>query len=75
MGVALLVLGIALFVSPIGATLLVVRVMGWVLLAAGALTLAGCWRRYARRFGRQTSSWACSSACPAPASSSGPTPS
>lgn len=46
MGVALLVLGIALFVSPIGATLLVVRVMGWVLLAVGALTLAGCWRHY-----------------------------
>ena len=46
MGVALLVLGIALFVSPIGATLLVVRIVGWALTIVGAITLANCWRHY-----------------------------
>lgn len=44
MGVALLALGIAMFVSPIGATLLVVRIVGWTLAVVGAVTLLGCWR-------------------------------
>lgn len=44
MGVALLVLGVAMFVSPIGATLLIVRVVGWTLAIVGAVTLANCWR-------------------------------
>ena len=44
MGVALLVLGVAMFVSPIGATLLIVQVVGWTLAVAGAITLLNCWR-------------------------------
>lgn len=43
MGIALLVLGIAMFVSPIGATLLIVQVTGWTLVAVGAVTLVNCW--------------------------------
>ena len=43
MGVALLVLGVAMFVSPIGATLLIVQVVGWTLAVAGAITLLNCW--------------------------------
>ena len=39
MGVALLVLGVAMFVS-----LLIVRVVGWTLAIVGAVTLANCWR-------------------------------
>lgn len=44
MGVALLVLGVAMFVSPIGATLLIVQVVGWTLAVAGVITLLNCWR-------------------------------
>lgn len=43
MGVGLLALGIALFVAPIGATLLIVSIVGWVLVITGAVTLANCW--------------------------------
>ena len=46
MGVALLVLGVAMFVSPIGATLLIVRIVGWTLAIVGAVTLLNCWRRH-----------------------------
>lgn len=45
MGVALLALGVTMFVSPIGATLLIVQSVGWVLVAVGAVTLASCWMR------------------------------
>lgn len=45
-GIALLVLGIAMFVSPIGATLLIVQICGWTLVVVGALTLLNCWRRH-----------------------------
>ena len=48
MGVALLVLGIAMFVSPIGATLLIVQVTGWTLVIVGVVTLAGCWAHRSR---------------------------
>lgn len=43
MGVALLVLGIAMFVSPIGATLMIVSIVGWTLVVVGAVTLLNCW--------------------------------
>ena len=49
MGIALLVLGIAMFVSPIGATLLIVQVAGWTLAMVGVVTLLGCWARRALR--------------------------
>ena len=45
MGVALLVLGVAMFVSPIGATLLIVQIVGWTLVIAGAATLLNAWAR------------------------------
>ena len=45
MGVALLVLGLAMFVSPIGATVMIVQTVGWVLAIAGVLTLVRCWAR------------------------------
>ena len=47
MGIALLVLGIAMLVSPIGATLLIVQVAGWTLALVGVVTLLGCWARRA----------------------------
>ena len=47
MGIALLVLGIAMFVSPIGATLLIVQVAGWTLALVGVVTLLCCWARRA----------------------------
>ena len=43
MGVGLLALGIALFVAPIGATMLIVSLVGWVLVVTGAVTLLNCW--------------------------------
>lgn len=43
MGIALLVLGVAMFVAPIGATLLIVSIVGWTLVIAGAITLANSW--------------------------------
>lgn len=43
MGVALLVLGVAIFVSPIGATLLIVQIVGWTLVVVGVATLVNCW--------------------------------
>lgn len=43
MGVALLVLGVTMFVSPIGATLVIVGVAGWTLVIVGAVTLINCW--------------------------------
>lgn len=43
MGVALLVLGVAMFVSPIGATLAIVQIAGWTLVIVGAVTLLNCW--------------------------------
>lgn len=43
MGTALLALGVAMFVSPIGATLLIVQTVGWILVAVGAVTLLNCW--------------------------------
>lgn len=41
-GLALLVLGVAMFVHPIGATLLIVKTVGWTLVIVGAFTLLNC---------------------------------
>lgn len=73
MGVALLVLGVAMFVSPIGATLLIVQFVGWTLAVAGAITLLNCWRHASEGMRQATCSWACSRPSRACASSCGPT--
>lgn len=42
-GIAMLALGIAMFVSPIGATIFIVQVVGWILVATGVALLFNCW--------------------------------
>ena len=41
-GIALLVLGIAVFVNPAGATLAVTLIVGWTLVILGVYTLSSC---------------------------------
>lgn len=42
-GIAMLALGIAMFTSPIGATIFIVQAVGWILVAAGVCFLVNCW--------------------------------
>ncbi|MCH3943551.1 MAG: DUF308 domain-containing protein [Atopobiaceae bacterium] len=42
MGVALLVLGVAIFVNPASATMFITLLLGWVLVITGVYTLAMC---------------------------------
>lgn len=42
-GITMLALGIAMFVSPIGATVLIVQIVGWILVVAGVALLINCW--------------------------------
>lgn len=46
MGIAMLVLGFAMFMSPLGATLLIVQVVGWTLIILGVLTFINAWMHH-----------------------------
>lgn len=42
-GITMLALGVAMFVAPIGATILIVQTVGWILVVAGVCSLINCW--------------------------------